>query len=202
MYYQPLLECPAQKLQMVHLLLMNMVKVLDDCMQRCNKTPDKYIDGLIDLMSSAEETSSSDVGEVDFSLVPSSINTSNGISPLIAAVMEQFAAKLKGNLLIPSDVLALVTYIRKLIIGLLMKSCHIRLAEIVASKTRSILSGVDYSLGYSLMCVAIWREVTGLEFLIQSVKAVGFSAPFTNQLDPAVQEFLTRVESFPDRTCV
>lgn len=83
------------------------VAFLDDCALRCSKTPYKYLEELC-LLGRVADVQSNPVAERS-QVYP---------SPLIMTVIEQLSAKVAGKLLAPSDALAIVSYVRKLVFKL------------------------------------------------------------------------------------
>ena len=87
------------------------VLLLEDCILRCAKTPYRYLQELQDLWSQCSPESPSNSTQKPLSLP----------SPLLMAFLEQLEAKFSRNLLSPSDCLATVTYIRKVVLQLASK---------------------------------------------------------------------------------
>lgn len=110
---------------------------LDDCILRCQKTPYRYL----------EESLTICFGNDASIRIPQTAS-----SPLLATVLEQLLAKDSKSLISLSDTLAIVTYLRKVLISLIGKqpdvSCTIRTLERVVDVYRN-LSGVNRSLSIS-----------------------------------------------------
>ncbi|TFK24236.1 hypothetical protein FA15DRAFT_423825 [Coprinopsis marcescibilis] len=107
----------------------SVISFFDECVQRFLKAPYKYIEEMTSLTSTARSTSTSDSGageamDIDSVAEPTQ-NVSKAAIPtpsaLLCTVVEQLLAKVKGKFLPPSDVLAITTYLRKLLFALLAK---------------------------------------------------------------------------------
>ncbi|KAL0948883.1 hypothetical protein HGRIS_008999 [Hohenbuehelia grisea] len=83
----------------------SVVAFLDDCVSRCLKKAYAYMEDMQQLVGGAEV-----VGASQLTALP---------SPLSMTVVEQLKAKLEHDLLTPSDVLAIVTFLRKLVLRLM-----------------------------------------------------------------------------------
>ncbi|EAU82375.1 hypothetical protein CC1G_06685 [Coprinopsis cinerea okayama7 len=95
------------------------IAFLDECVQRCLKAPYKYIEEM-ESFANADSTAM-DVDSTSDSARPSPSTTASisTPSPLLCTVVEQLAAKVRAKLLSPSDLLAITTFLRKLLFALL-----------------------------------------------------------------------------------
>ncbi|KAG6375258.1 ribosome 60S biogenesis N-terminal-domain-containing protein [Boletus reticuloceps] len=84
------------------------VSFLDDCAQRCLKTPYRYMEAMSTLVHSS--TSDADIHRGELFA-----------SPLLMTVLEQVIAKVSGRLMTPSDTLAVFTFVRRLLVMLATK---------------------------------------------------------------------------------
>lgn len=99
------------------------IALLDDCLQRCIKTPYRYLEELQALCTS------SDSGTQDPSLLP---------SPMLVTVLEQVQARVNGNRVAPSDALAVVTFVRKLATSLAGKLPELEVVDAVAKRLQAL----------------------------------------------------------------
>ncbi|TDL17669.1 hypothetical protein BD410DRAFT_754176 [Rickenella mellea] len=174
----------------------SVVTFLDDCMQRCGKTPYRYIDDLSALYRPpdvlAQETMDVDSSTVkDLAMFDTSEYEA---SPLIMAVLEQLSAKLKNQLLSPSDTLALATYIRKLLVKLLAKQSSTYFLNAALSRLENIFDVKGLFSSYPIVRKAIERELDHLKASIALTVDPdnrGFSASAANGI---VQNFIAQAE--------
>jgi nucleolar pre-ribosomal-associated protein 1 len=155
------------------------ITFLDDCVQRCLKTPYRYIEDLYDIRNTDNH---------GLDVYP---------SPLFMTVLEQLSIKIEKKSLSPSDVLALATFVRKLVVGLMKKLEDVEILLAVAGKVDGMLTVDRLFAGYPIITAAIRREVALLRACLEP--------PF-NSLQPSrlvskeVQDFLTQVEQIPVRS--
>ena len=156
---------------------------LDDCFQRCGKAPYRYLEELFNLVNSSSSGSDA-VGRV------------GNASPLLATCLEQLGAKLKSQLLSPSDALALTTYIRKVTVLLLGKQPDLALCESVVTRLRHILSEQDIFPNHPIINGALSKELTLLSDCIDCCKG-SLLVPdesMEDEISPNMAEFLRQVE--------
>lgn len=103
----------------------SVVMFLDDCIQRCLKTPFRYIEEMRGSLASITSSSS---------------NVDTCPSPLIMTVLEQLDAKTKADLLAPSDVLAISSFIRKLVFQLMGQAQSLIFLDFLVARVDRILS--------------------------------------------------------------
>ena len=158
------------------------VAFLDDCAQRCLKTPYRYLENL--------ERSWALGNDEDMTNQPASLP-----SPLLMTVLEQLEAKLKTGLLSPSDALSIFTYVRKLLWSLAQKVRHIRPLLAIA---QSVIPFLPPDAGFG-QCIqdAIRREIylstVGLHHIVDP------SPLSTHSHNGTVETFLEKIESVPCR---
>ncbi|KZT67038.1 hypothetical protein DAEQUDRAFT_694819 [Daedalea quercina L-15889] len=163
------------------------IKFLDDCAQQCAKTPYRYLE---ELQSLCSEEGGEDVdmdcgiGVVDSESLP---------SPLLMTIAEQLAAKLRGKRLSPSDVLAMMTFVRKLVCGLMSKTCQLsHLTGYIERLRRDLWPLVVWS-DHPLMTTACRSEVEHLEsYFLQTVSS---SSGAKSDSVPAFEKLLTQLEA-------
>ncbi|TBU65164.1 ribosome 60S biogenesis N-terminal-domain-containing protein [Dichomitus squalens] len=165
----------------------SVLRFLDDCVQRCVKTPYKYVEELQTLYASSRSSSgeASSIGQRPDAFP----------SPLLATVVEQLGAKLRGKLLSPSDALALFSFVRKLLLRIVGKTADLALPQAFAAKIAELVED-DIYLEYPTMKDAIDREVA---LLVSSMGQLHnpIAAP-SQSTSPAVLAFLEQVERLPD----
>ncbi|KAI0333443.1 hypothetical protein GY45DRAFT_306027 [Cubamyces sp. BRFM 1775] len=164
------------------------IAFLDDCVQRCVKTPYKYVEELQALYASAstEHDRASSIGERPEAYP----------SPLLATVLEQLSAKMKGKLLSPSDALALFAFTRKLLLRIASKSIGLALLSACVEKIAGLAEGLGLFSEYPTMAAAIRREVSLLRDQLEQLQDP--REPMDLDTTPAVQEFLVRAEALDE----
>ncbi|KAI9059024.1 hypothetical protein FKP32DRAFT_1761266 [Trametes sanguinea] len=170
------------------------ITFLDDCVQRCVKTPYKYVEELQAIYNSAVQQTQDREGHV------SSIGERPEAfpSPLFATLLEQLGAKLKSKLLSPSDTLALFAFARKLVMRLATKSMDLALPCAFSDRLGALVEGQNLFPEYSTMSTAIKREVTLLSDEMAQLQDP--REPMDHDAHDDVQEFLARVESLDQPT--
>lgn len=163
------------------------ITFLDDCVQRCVKTPYKYVEELQAVQRGGEGVSIGERPEV----FP---------SPLLATVFEQLGAKLKGDILSPSDALALFAFVRKLVLRITSKSIDLNLPRAFAEKLAAFTEGQELFSQYPTMDGAIRREVSLLNDQLAQLQDP--QEPMDQGTTPAVQEFLTQIEDLDERKSI
>ncbi|KAG2014276.1 hypothetical protein CC2G_011109 [Coprinopsis cinerea AmutBmut pab1-1] len=95
------------------------IAFLDECVQRCLKAPYKYIEEMESFANADSTVMDVDSTSDSTRLSPSTTGSVSTPSPLLCTVVEQLAAKVRAKLLSPSDLLAITTFLRKLLFALL-----------------------------------------------------------------------------------
>ena len=91
------------------------VTFLDDCVQRCLKTPYRYMEEMDVLVGGSSRQGQEGGNDDDGTVTPAVTATATTtLSPLLMTVLEQLEIKASKRLLSPSDILALATFVRKL----------------------------------------------------------------------------------------
>jgi nucleolar pre-ribosomal-associated protein 1 len=126
------------------------ITFLDDCVQRCIKTPYRYIE------------------ELQGFIKDTTIRTPNDHlpcypSPLLMTVIEQLNAKVGAKLLSPSDTLSLASFMRKVVVNLFMKVSNLSLLQSLSTKIDAILSEERLFSEYPALTTAVRREITILK---------------------------------------
>lgn len=112
------------------------ITFLDECAQHCAKTPYRYLEELRSL-STDGRGEDVDMDGPDHGV--DTIDSETLPSPLLMTVSEQLVAKLRGNHMSPSDALAAITFLRKLVYRLMSK---ISRPEWLTSYVRRLQRGV------------------------------------------------------------
>ena len=107
------------------------ITFLDDCVQRCLKTPYRYVEALHSIASAPTSLSADSL--------EASLQLDTCPSPLIMTVIEQLEAKVNNKSLSSSHLLGVVSYIRRVLFYLVSKCTDTRLLEALADKVASIL---------------------------------------------------------------
>ncbi|KAH7907124.1 ribosome 60S biogenesis N-terminal-domain-containing protein [Hygrophoropsis aurantiaca] len=165
------------------------IAFLDDCVQRCLKTPYRYFEGIQELSAQAVESAAKD--EADNAANYADILP----SPLLMTVIEQLGAKLATNLLSPSDTLSIFTFVRKLLFKISGKQQDLRLLLLISNKLRSFDAGNEVPTIKN----AVQRELSILHACLGCPQIT--MAQNESSTDNAVQEFLSQVEKIPTPAC-
>jgi nucleolar pre-ribosomal-associated protein 1 len=161
---------------------------LDDCIQRCLKTPYRYLED-------GHAFFNQNVHLKAVSFTPDDPGVSP--SPLLMAVLDQLRAKCVANLLSSSDILAIATFMRKLVCALTTKMHDLQRVCALGSKIEEILSSTAVAPDSIVMQKAIKRES---ELLSRSLRFIREPLPqHPTSTSPAVQKFLMKVEELPIR---
>ena len=162
------------------------VAFLDDCAQRCLKTPYRYMEAMSDLVQS----STPDVHRGD-----------SFASPLLMTVLEQILAKVGGRLMTPSDTLAVFTFVRRLLVMLALKqedSGYYNLLAILNQLDGSIATGQpfpDYpSIGFGMK-----RELSIAKACLRHLRDDTCRYAHEQQSNNTITTFLDHIEQVPMR---
>ena len=107
------------------------IALLDDCLQRCIKTPYRYLEELQTLCTPPDEMEVD--GESSKAQDPALLP-----SPMLVTVLEQVQVKVNGKLLSSSDALAVVTFVRKLLISFITKVPSLKVVDSIAERLGSL----------------------------------------------------------------
>jgi nucleolar pre-ribosomal-associated protein 1 len=170
----------------------SVVGFLDDCVQRCLKTPYRYLEERNALIRYAfknvaneENTLLSDYQEV-------------GCSPLLITVLDQLEAKVANNLLTPSDILAITSFIRKLVFNLSSKQHDLNFLSAFIDKVDALVHPGLFPQ-YPNITTAIRREIPILWSCLRHLQNPPVSSPTSPST--VVEEFLDRINQVPIRQC-
>ncbi|KAK0205877.1 ribosome 60S biogenesis N-terminal-domain-containing protein [Desarmillaria ectypa] len=147
---------------------------LDDCIQRCIKTPYRYIEEMQALESTEDRTESQ---------LP---------SPLLMTLSEQLSAKITTRLLSASDVLALATFIRSLVFQLHNSFSQGKALFSFTDKIDGILEAQKLFSEYPIVTTAIRREMEILKYCLGHLRITKSSTP--SNIGQDVKSFLRAVE--------
>ncbi|TFK65850.1 hypothetical protein BDN72DRAFT_178326, partial [Pluteus cervinus] len=172
----------------------SVVGFLDECVQRCLKTPYKYIEELYALQSSFSSTSEDQDQDV------SSPHLDAYPSPLIMTLLEQLNAKITAKLLLPSDILALASYLRKLVYQLTTKQSDLAFLRMFVERLDEVLAGERLGEEFPVVSAAIRREVGLMKFSLDSIEVRTGGGDVDMEevgVVPEVNEFISNVERSP-----
>ena len=167
------------------------VTFLDECVQRCVKTPYRYIDDLRNLGTTIRQSDMEvDSGMADEDDLP---------SPLLMTVLEQLKIKVAQQLLAPSDVLAITTFLKKLLFRLSVSAAsksNLLIFGALADKIEDIFSKNTYPK-YPVMSKAIVAQVQSTKDLIWGTS--GANGTHDGTPTEAVKLFLRDVQEIAVR---
>ncbi|KAK1230054.1 hypothetical protein PQX77_006870 [Marasmius sp. AFHP31] len=135
------------------------VTFLDECVQRCVKTPYRYIDDLRNLGTEIRQSNMDVDGIADDDDLP---------SPLLMTVLEQLRIKVAQQLISPSDALAITTFLKKLLFRLsvsINSKSDLSVLGALADKVNEIFKTESYSK-YPVMLKAIVSQAQSTKDLI------------------------------------
>ncbi|KIJ29710.1 hypothetical protein M422DRAFT_188028, partial [Sphaerobolus stellatus SS14] len=118
-------------------------------------------------------------------------------SPLLMTVLEQLKAKMAGQLLTPSDALAIVTFVRKLVLALATKLQDLRHAWTIHAKLEEILIATNPATKSKVIREAINRETQLLANSLRFIEYLVAQSPAS--ANSAVETFLEQVEELAIR---
>jgi nucleolar pre-ribosomal-associated protein 1 len=158
---------------------------LDDCILRCQKTPYRYLEEsfAITFGSAYSETRS----------------PATAPSPLLATVIDQFSAKRKASKsqMSPSMVLALATYLRTVLVGLVGKqpdvNCTIRILRHVNRMLEACIETMASSSSINRALAREHRLIARILSILGAQEAVMIERATTSECD--VERFLEAMES-------
>ena len=169
----------------------SVIDFLDDCVQRCLKGAYRYLEERDALARSASKDNAED-DENELLSGHWSVNC----SPLLITVLDQLRAKVANRLSTPSDVLAITSFIRKLIFKLTGKQQNWDFLCAFADQVDSLVRP-DLFPQYPSIMTAIRGEISILRFSLCHMRRP--PAPSPSSTSAVVLEFLDRVEQVPTR---
>ncbi|KAK0490295.1 ribosome 60S biogenesis N-terminal-domain-containing protein [Armillaria novae-zelandiae] len=153
---------------------------LDDCIQRCVKTPYRYIEEIQALEPTGDQRESQ---------LP---------SPLLITLSEQLSAKITAKLLSASDVLALATFVRSLVFQLHSSLSQGNALLSFTDKIDGILESQKLFPEYPIVTTTIRREVEILKYCLGHLRIP--KSPTPTSIGQDVKSFLRAVEKLPIST--
>jgi len=162
------------------------INFLDDCIHLCLRAPYGYIEGL--------SASSSD------SITASGYqHGGNALSPLLGTIMEQIISRFATSLC-PSDTLAIVSFVRRLLIRLAGKESSLGLLVRLSEKLASLPVGETLLEDHAIVAKAVAQEIVILKNCLLLLGDP--TAPISVSEEPSstVSDFLDRIEIMPLRT--
>ncbi|KAI6003337.1 ribosome 60S biogenesis N-terminal-domain-containing protein [Pisolithus marmoratus] len=160
----------------------SVVTFLDECTQRCLKTPYRYMEAMADLFQSSD--------------VSVDVQVEGVASPLLMTVLEQVLAKINGRLLSPSDALSVFTFVRRLVFKLASKQeeTGYRALRAIVGKLETPMASDDLFENHPSIRGAIRRELSIATACLRHFET-GLRSDMRAQEDAgAVEVFLDRVE--------
>ncbi|KAH0839437.1 ribosome 60S biogenesis N-terminal-domain-containing protein [Lanmaoa asiatica] len=164
------------------------VTFLDDCAQRCLKTPYRYMEAMSALVQSSTSTPDIHRG-VLFA------------SPLLMTILEQVTAKVSGRLMTPSDTLAVFTFVRRLLVMLAAKQGDSGYHNLLA-----ILDQLDGSFAavqpfpdQPSICFGMRRELSIARACLCHLWDDSCRDTIEGPSDQTIATFLDRIEQVPVR---
>ncbi|KAF8548697.1 hypothetical protein OG21DRAFT_1489160 [Imleria badia] len=164
------------------------VAFLDDCAQRCLKTPYRYMEAMSTLVQSSTSTPDIHRGELF-------------ASPLLMTVLEQVTAKVSGRLMTPSDTLAVFTFIRRLLVMLAAKqddSGYHYLLAILDQLDNSVAAGQPFPDQPSI-CFGMRRELSIARACLRHLQDDSGCRAIEGPSNKTIATFLDRIEQVPVR---
>ena len=158
---------------------------LDECAQRCLKTPYRYLE---DAEKMVAEAARGRDNELD-AMPPAEII----VSPLLMTILEQLSAKVASTLLTPSDILTLASFFRKLVFLLATAGVDRRFLRAYVQTVNDALEGEGICPGHPIMRAAIRREVGILTVSLQRLDDCSGTTVLGEHIS-AVDVSLARVE--------
>ncbi|KAH9963282.1 ribosome 60S biogenesis N-terminal-domain-containing protein [Russula dissimulans] len=157
------------------------VNFLDDCIQLCLKAPYGYIEGL--------HTSNSDSATAKIHQLGG-----NALSPLLATVMEQLTSRSAAGLC-PSDVLAIVSFVRRLLVRLSGKKESLRLLVHLSGKLASLPIAEVLGEDHSIVAKAVTQEIAIAKNYLRLLGDPTASVSIPEKPSSAISDFLDRIEN-------
>jgi nucleolar pre-ribosomal-associated protein 1 len=158
---------------------------LDECFQRCARAPYVYHKMLVN--SQKEIIGSGEPLALDTSSTP--------VSPLIVTLMEQLAIRIEKQLFSRSDLLAVMAYIRHILLLLVGNGLPLALVEEYTNQISHLLENA----GQSFSGPAFSREIRFTRNLVHQIQGSATSVlhPGNNVAGRDINMFLNQVDSLP-----
>ena len=163
------------------------ISFLDDCIQLGLKMPYGYIEEVAVLSSGTTVNNDYQDG-------------GNAASPLLATIMEQVFARVSANILRPLDVLAIVSFVRKLLVRLSGKQGSMVLLVQLSERLSSLPFNDELTEEHAIVRRALTRETISLKNYLHLLRD-----PTTLTSPPAgssssVTDYLDLIENMQIRT--
>ncbi|KAL4075510.1 ribosome 60S biogenesis N-terminal-domain-containing protein [Scleroderma citrinum] len=170
----------------------SVVIFLDDCTQRCLKTPYRYMEAKADLF----QPDDNDKQSANAISVETRVEVFS--SPLLMTVLEQLLAKVNVRLMSPSDTLSAFTFVRQLIVKLASKQADVgyRALHAFIQKLEVPVKSDGFFSDYPSIRYAIRRELSIAEACLGHLR-VHSPSTIQRRSNDAVQAFLGRIEKVP-----
>ncbi|KIJ58576.1 hypothetical protein HYDPIDRAFT_34037 [Hydnomerulius pinastri MD-312] len=165
----------------------DVVAFLDDCAQRCLKTPYRYMEAMTDLLQSHASSFSKSTYQHGGAFA----------SPLLMAVLEQAGAKVGGRLMSPSDTLAVFTFVRRLVVKLASKQAGYGGLHAILDKLEDVGSGGEFFAYYPSIAFGIRRELSIMNACLGHLEDRPRHHGSKGNGDNAVAAFLDHIEQIP-----
>ena len=173
------------------------VEFLEACLLRCGKTPHRYLEELDDLLASSTSPLLTDP-------LPAIASRPYSISPLMATCLEQLSARVKGSLFDPSDLLAITTFLRKLIVNLLGQQSDpnpcVALAQIltdIVTKEGVMQShpAIEFALKTEckILRTSLWRSPSKMDAAAETF-SMEVDGNASSSEDETIRSFLSQIE--------
>ncbi|KAI9512767.1 ribosome 60S biogenesis N-terminal-domain-containing protein [Russula earlei] len=159
------------------------VNFLDDCIQLCLREPYGYIEESHTLNSDSTTANIQYFG-------------GNAFSPLVMTVMEQIASRIATRLC-SSDMLAIVSFVRRLLVRLSGKRDSLGALVHLSEKLASLPIGKILVENHGTMSKAIAQEITIMENHFQLLVNPFAPIPIPEELLSTKSDFLDRIENIP-----
>ena len=164
------------------------ISFVDDCVQRCQKTPYRYVEAL----QSLRKTSVDVKPELSERLEMHP-------SPLLMTLLEQLEAKINNQSLAPADIIAITSYIRKLLFNLASKTMDLHLLRNIGDRICVILEEEKLPQDSPVLLLAVKRELEILTISLSFSMLASNSAATAS--DETLQNYISKIEQTPVRKC-
>jgi nucleolar pre-ribosomal-associated protein 1 len=163
------------------------ISFLDDCIQLGLKMPYGYIEEVAVLSRGAAVNNDYQDG-------------GNAASPLLATIMEQVFAKVSADILCPLDVLAIVSFVRKLLVRLSGKQGSMVLLVQLSERLSSLPFNDKLTEEHAVVRRAVTREIISLKNYLHLLRdPTALTSPLGGS-SSSVTDYLDRIENMPIRT--
>lgn len=154
---------------------------LDNCVQRCLKTPYRYVEALHTLIQSS---GTAIVPLERLEMYP---------SPLLMTVVEQLDAKINNKSLVSSHLIGVISFLRKLLFSLAGKTTNLQFLRTYASKIEVVVARERISYTSPELSAAVGRELEILRSVLPFSSSAHPETPTNTELD----QYLQTAESLP-----